>query len=70
MDAITAFLQGDIDEGIYMSQPPTFDRGEKVCYLIKAMLYGLKQASRQWYKKLNSVLLEIDMKRLKLDPCI
>ncbi|GBP12614.1 Retrovirus-related Pol polyprotein from transposon TNT 1-94 [Eumeta japonica] len=29
MDAITAFLQGDVDEDIYMSQPPTFDRGEE-----------------------------------------
>lgn len=69
MDAITAFLQGDVDEDIYMSQPPTFDRGEKVCHLNKA-IYGLKQASRQWNKRLNSVLLEIGMKRSKLDPCI
>lgn len=69
MDAITAFLQGDVDEDIYMSQPPTFERGEKVCHLNKA-IYGLKQASRQWNKKLNSVLLEIGMKRSKLDPCI
>lgn len=69
MDAITAFRLGDVDEDIYMSQPTTFDRGEKVCHLNKAV-YGLKQASRQWNKKLNSVLLEIGMKRSKLDPCI
>lgn len=46
MDAVTAFLHGHIDEDIYISQPPTFDRGEKVCHLNKA-IYGLKQASRQ-----------------------
>lgn len=36
-DAITGFLQGDVDEDIYMSQPPTFDRGEKVCHSYKAI---------------------------------
>lgn len=69
MDAVTAFLQGDIDENIYMAQPPNFEEGNKVCLLNKS-IYGLKQASRQWNKKLNAVLLEIGMSRSKVDPCI
>ena len=49
MDAVTAFLQGDLEEEeIYMEQPEGFVSKEaphKVCKLNKA-LYGLKQASR------------------------
>lgn len=69
MDAVTAFLQGDIEENIYMSQPPYFEEGDKVC-LLKKSIYGLKQASRQWNKKLNAALLEIGMSRSRVDPCI
>lgn len=69
MDVVTAFLQGDIDEEIYMSQPPSFEQGEKACRLNKA-IYGLKQASRLWNKTLNATLLEIGMTRSMIDPCI
>ncbi|KAG7299880.1 hypothetical protein JYU34_016900 [Plutella xylostella] len=69
LDAVSAFLQGDIDEDIYMAQPPNFQDGSKVCKLNKS-IYGLKQASRQWNKKLNSILIEIGMSRSKVDPCI
>lgn len=70
MDAITAFLQGDIEEEIYMIQPPLYEKeGNKVCRLIKS-IYGLKQASRQWNKKLNKALLDIGLMRCKVDPCI
>lgn len=69
MDAVTAFLQGDIEEDIYIMQPPHFEESDQVCKLNKS-IYGLKQASRQWNKKLNSILLEIGMTRSKIDPCI
>lgn len=46
MDAISAFLQGDVEETIFMVQPKEFAHGNKVCRLKKA-IYGLKQASRQ-----------------------
>ena len=51
MDVKTAFLNGDIDETIYMVQPENFESGDSknmVCKLTKS-IYGLKQASRQWY---------------------
>lgn len=70
MDAITAFLQGDLSETIFMEQPEGFSDGTaKVCLLNKAV-YGLKQAGRAWNLKLNDALLKFNLKRSKLDPCI
>lgn len=69
MDAVSAFLQGDVEEEIYMKQPPLYESSEKVCRLKKS-LYGLKQASRQWNKKLDSTLKEMGLSQTKLDPCI
>lgn len=70
MDAVTAFLQGEVEETIFMRQPECYDDGSgRVCVLKKA-IYGLKQASRQWNKKLNDVLMESGFKRCKTDSCI
>lgn len=58
MDVYNSFLQGDIDEEVYMEMPEGFRQpGEtKECKLLKS-LYGLKQASKQWNLKLTSALL-------------
>lgn len=70
MDAITAFLQSDLDEDIYMCQPEGYSDGsDKVCLLKKA-IYGLKQAGRQWNLKVNSVLKEFKLQRSSFDPCV
>jgi hypothetical protein len=58
MDVSTAFLNGELDQEIYMKQPEGFIvKGKEhcICRLRKA-LYGLKQGSRQWYKKLDETL--------------
>lgn len=70
MDAVSAFLQGDIEETIYMCQPPKFEENNSQVCLLKKSLYGLKQASRQWNKKLDNALKEINLKQSLLDPCI
>ena len=72
MDVISAYVQGELNDEIYMEQPEMFvKRGheEKVCKLLKP-LYGLKQSGREWYKKLDSYIMEIGGKRTSADPCV
>lgn len=70
MDAVTAFLQGDLKEEVYMEQPEVYNDGtNRVCMLRKSM-YGLKQASRQWNIKLSNVLIKAGFKQSKVDSCI
>lgn len=70
MDAVTAFLQGDLSEDIYLEQPEGFNDGsDNVCRLNRA-IYGLKQAGRQWNEKLTKKLLQFGLKKCRMDPCI
>ena len=61
MDVNNAFLQGPLDEDVFMSQPPGFvdpNLPTYVCKLNKA-IYGLKQASRACYNELHRFFLEV-----------
>ena len=72
MDAKTAFLQGNLNEEIYMRQPNGFVDPEKpdyVCKLNKG-IYGLKQATRCWNNSINSYLLSHGYKKSTADPCV
>lgn len=69
MDVKSVFLNGLLEEEIYMEQPEGFvdsDHPDKVCLLKKA-IYGLKQASRVWNKQFHRVLLELDFKHTRSD---
>ncbi|CAI7924799.1 unnamed protein product [Closterium sp. NIES-54] len=59
MDVTTAFLNGVLEEEIFMAQPEGFDDCSGRVWKLKKALYGLKQAPRQWYLKLREVLEEI-----------
>jgi hypothetical protein len=69
-DIETAFLNGDIDEEIYMEQPDGYAKeGGLVCRLQKG-LYGTKQAARQWNIKIDEVLKGLGLKQSSQDPCL
>ena len=69
LDVKSAYLNGDLDEVIYMRQPPgTAAPGEEhlVC-LLKKSLYGLKQAGRAWYQTYRSAMTGLGMTRCEAD---
>ncbi|GJR97567.1 copia protein [Tanacetum coccineum] len=59
MDVKTAFLNGNLREEVYVSQPDGFVDPDKPNYVykLKKALYGLKQAPRAWYDMLSSILI-------------
>jgi hypothetical protein len=72
MDIKTAFLNGELEEEIYMDQPDGFVvKGEerKVCKLLKS-LYGLKQAPKQWHDKFDRTLTSVGFVVNEADKCV
>ncbi|CAI7902345.1 unnamed protein product [Closterium sp. NIES-54] len=70
MDISTAFLNGILEEDVYMTQPPGYEDGTgRVCKLKKS-IYGLKQAPRCWYQKLAAVLEEMGFRTSSCDESI
>jgi hypothetical protein len=74
VDVVTAFLEADIEEEIYMRQPEGFrhtdiNGEERVC-LLKKSLYGLKQAPRNWNKIITAWLEEYGFSQSMVDPGI
>jgi hypothetical protein len=60
MDVKIAFLNGVIQEEVFVRQPPGFENPKypNRVYKLLEVLYGLKQAPRAWYASLNTFLLE------------
>jgi hypothetical protein len=72
MDVKTTFLNGVIEEEVYIEQPQGFeveDMKSHVCILKKA-LYGLKQAPRAWYGRIESFLTSLGFTKSKADSNI
>ncbi|CAI5507066.1 unnamed protein product [Closterium sp. Naga37s-1] len=70
MDISTAFLNGILEEDVYMTQPPGYEDGTgRVCKLKKS-IYGLKQAPHCWYQKLAAVLEEMGFRTSSCDESL
>jgi hypothetical protein len=70
MDVKTTFLNGAIEEEVYIEQPQGFEvhpRDTHVCRLKKA-LYGLKQAPRAWYARMDNYLTRLGFSKSHADP--
>jgi hypothetical protein len=68
MDVKNAFLHDDLFEEIYMEQRQGFMQDLSLVYRLKKSLYGLKQALRAWYAKIDSYLLSQNFVCCKSDP--
>jgi hypothetical protein len=72
MDVKTAFLNGELEGKIYMTQPDGFvvkGQEDKVCKLVMS-LYGLKQAPQQWYVKFDVTLILVGFNINEDDRCV
>jgi hypothetical protein len=69
MDVKGAYLNGVLQETIYMKQPEGCEDGTgQICRLVKT-LYGLKQSGREWNQQLDEKLRKHGYTRLRSDPC-
>jgi hypothetical protein len=74
IDFVAAYLNGDLEETIYMVLPPGYEQhyaqsANSCCKLNKA-IYGLKQSGRQWYAKLDTSLTSMGFTKLDADIAV
>ena len=71
LDVKTAFLNGELEEDVYVTQPPGYVEGDSsiVCHLKRA-LYGLRQAPRTWHMRLKKELEAIGYHASEADPAL
>ena len=72
MDVKSAFLNGELEEEVYVEQPLGFENADHMTfvYLLFKALYGLKQAPRTWYDTLSQFLLKNGFTRGVIDKTL
>ena len=72
MDVKSAFLNGYIEEEVYVRQPPDFENPKFPNHVFKLhkALYGLKQAPRTWYERFKTFLLNKGFKMGSVDKTL
>ena len=72
MDVVSAFLNGELTEEIYMKQPPGYVQSgkEELVYKLGKSIYGLKQSPRCWNEKLHNHLKSAGFKESGADPYV
>lgn len=68
IDVETAYLEGDLNEEIFMKCPEGM-KGTNYVQVVKS-LYGLKQSGRAWNEKLDSKLTSLNFRKSQYDRCI
>ena len=72
LNVSNAFLYGDLEEQVYMEQPPEYvaqGKSSMVC-LLKKTIYGLKQSPRAWFHKFSTMWLAYGFVSTVLDPTV
>ncbi|KAG8491339.1 hypothetical protein CXB51_014517 [Gossypium anomalum] len=72
LDAKSAFLNGFLEEEIYVEQPQGFKVADKeeMVYRLKKALYGLKQAPKTWYSRIDGYLASLEFERSSSEPTL
>lgn len=70
IDYNTAFLNGRLEEEIYIEQPELYDDGSGQALKLNKALYGLKQAPREWYKALSGKMKEAGFTFCAVDAAV
>jgi hypothetical protein len=71
IDISSAFLNGELEEEVYMEQPEGFHQGayDDFLRLLKG-IYGLRQSPRVWHKTLDKVLQQMGFRKVRCDHSI
>ena len=68
----SAFLNGELPEDVYVDQAKglVIPGNEKLVYKYRMALYGLRQAPRAWYSKVNQYFLELGFQHSECEPTL
>lgn len=70
MDVVAAYLNGKLNEDVYMDQPPGFNDGTGRVGHLRLSLYGLRQSGHNWNKTLDAAFKKLGFARLLADQCV
>ncbi len=70
IDISTAFLHGELDEEVYVEQPPIINDGTNKVWRLTHALYGLRQSPAKWHEKLCEQLKLLGFSRAGYDPAL
>ncbi len=70
MDVVSAFLNAELNEVLFIEQPDGLTEGHDCVWKLKKAIYGTKQAPHEWNKEINKYLVSSGFKRLSTDTCV
>lgn len=70
LDVSTAYLNGNLEEDVYMWQPENYNDKSGCVLKLQKSLYGLKQAGRVWNARLDDALTKMGYRACESEPCV